>query len=94
MNVYFGRSVGKVSSDYKKNYLFVDLFVHQSLWKINTGIRTYQIMNRIDYLLNSKQVPNVTEPLVFFEYRSMPNPNPKYSGFALTYFKHDSGKSC
>ena len=90
LNVFFGMSKAEQDSkDHKRNYLIVDVFVHQDLWKIETGIRTYEIMARVDKLLNKTKIPNVTEQLYFMEYRAMTNPNPKYSGFSMMYTKVD-----
>jgi len=93
VNIYFGKSVNEAgTSDYKKNYLFIDVFVHQNLWKIDSGIRTYDIMERIDTLINTSEIEKVTEEFHFVDFRALPMPNPKYAGFALTYQKTDSGK--
>ena len=93
VNVYFGKSENSgQTSDYKKNYLFVDVFVHQNLWKIDSGIRTYDILEKMDTVLNTSPIENVTEELHFLDFRALPAPNPKYAGFAVTYYKVDSGK--
>lgn len=95
INVYFGRSINNVnSSTYKKNYLFIDVFVHQSLWKIDTGIRTYSILQEIDTKINQKKINNITEEFSFVDFRALPSPNPKYAGFCLTYQKTDGGERC
>lgn len=95
INVYFGKSINaQGSSSSKRNYLFVDVFVHQSLWKIDTGIRTYSILEEIDRQLNQKKIENVTEEFSFVDFRALPSPNPKYAGFCLTYQKTDIGTRC
>jgi len=95
VNVYFGRSVNRDgTSMYKQNFLFVDVFAHQSLWKIDTGIRTYSILQEIDTKLNQKKIDKVTEMFSFVDFRALPSPNPKYAGFCLTYQKTDSGVKC
>jgi len=90
--IYFGKSINNGgTSDYKDNLLFVDLYVHQSLWKINSGIRTNEILIRIDTILNQKQIEHVTEPFSYVSLRALPSPNPRYAGFGLMYHKIDSG---
>ena len=90
--VYFGKSINSGgTADYKDNLLFVDVYVHQSLWKIDSGIRTNEILIRIDTLLNDKKIENVTEPFSYVSLRALPSPNPRYAGFGLMYHKVDSG---
>jgi hypothetical protein len=92
VNVYFGKSIRSGNtSEFKENYLFVDVFVHQDLWKIDTGIRTYSILSEIDRALNRTSIQYVTEELHFLELKALASPNPKYAGFGLTYTKVDNG---
>ena len=74
--------------------LFIDVNAHQNLWKIDNGIRTYELMIRIDTLLNQTKIDKIAEPFSFVDFRAIPNPNPKYAGFGLIYQKTDSGVSC
>lgn len=92
VNIYFGMGKNKFNSKYYKvNYMFVDVYVHNDLWDIDTGIRTYQIMHEIDKMLNSKTIPNTTIDFNFDEYKAIPNVNTKYAGYGMIYYKIDMG---
>lgn len=92
--VYFGMGKKEQGTKYfKSNYLFVDIYAHNDLWKIDTGIRTYSLMQEIDKLLNSRTIEHISNAvgLEFIEYRPLPSVNVKYAGYGIVYKRVDLG---
>jgi len=94
VNIYYGLSKNTAKTKaFRRNYLFVDVYVHQDIWKISTGVRTYKIMQEIDRIINEKQISGVSETFTFDEYKALPSVNTKYAGFGLIYHRNDIGVS-
>jgi len=92
VDIYFGRGDSRQGTKhYKTNYMFVDIYVHNDLWRVDTGIRTYQIMYEIDRMLNAKKIPNINGEFTFDDYRAIPSVNTKYAGYGMIYHRVDSG---
>jgi len=92
VNVYYGMSANTAGTKwFKRNSLFIDVYVHQDLWKISTGIRTYKIMQEIDKKINERPIPKITSSFSFKDYRAIPSVNAKYAGFGIVYEKVDIG---
>ena len=94
VNIYYGLSKNTAKTKaFRRNYLFVDIYVHQDIWKISTGIRTYKIMQEVDKIINEKQIENISNTFTFDEYKAIPSVNTKYAGFGVIYHRNDIGVS-
>lgn len=94
VNVYYGLSQNTDQSRYfRRNFLFIDVHVHQDVWKLTTGIRTYKILQEIDKIINEKVIDKVSGTFTFDKYEALPNVNTKYAGFGLIYHRNDTGVS-
>ena len=66
--------------------------MHQDLWKIADGIRTYLIMSEVDKALNEKNIEGLTGfQLSYVKHDPIPSVNTKYAGMGIVYEKVEIG---
>lgn len=74
---------GKENIFFKPAKIEFIILCHSGLWKINTGLRVYSIMNEIDTLFNNQRTIGIGKTQ--FEYARLRWTNSDYSGYSLCY---------
>lgn len=90
ISVFFGK-FNKASNNpyFKRGRLYVNVAIHRDLWVIDNGLRPYEIMHRIDYILNRNDVTGSLSK-DWFESATYLPVNDLYNSYTLEYQMWDA----
>jgi hypothetical protein len=73
------------NSGFKKELVCVDILCHLDNWKIENGIRPYEISKRLDFLFNNKNIKEISNNRVYFDSWTNIRYSDYFYGFRLVY---------